>query len=207
MGARGAGLLLRCCSLRPAAARPAQDKSAQAGQSLLAALAETFGQYRGFGCSMRLPGLWFPAHLHRLAPASLLMREDKGLSASAARWPGPAISPWPMWPAPMCAECWAAAIGASTCCHSCTCCGRPPADAVRAASISPASLYLFCAVMVRLPVAGHGAPLTNGLVSPGLPGVRYITTCSAVFFGHQLGAFLPESGWAAVIFEATRSLT
>lgn len=54
--------------------------------------------------------------------------------------------------------------------------------------LSPASVYVFCAVMGFLWLGT--APLTNGLVS-GVFGVRYITTLFGfVFFGHQLGGFL-----------------
>jgi MFS family permease len=68
--------------------------------------------------------------------------------------------------------------------------------------LSPASVYLFCAVMGFLWLGT--VPLTNGLVSQVF-GVRYIATLFGfVFFGHQLGAFLGV--WlGGHVFDATRS--
>jgi MFS family permease len=68
--------------------------------------------------------------------------------------------------------------------------------------LSPASLYVFAAVMGFTWLGT--APLTNGLVSQVF-GVRYITTLFGfVFFGHQLGAFLGV--WlGSRFFEVTQS--
>lgn len=68
--------------------------------------------------------------------------------------------------------------------------------------LSPASLYVFCAVMGFIWLGT--VPLTNGLVSQVF-GVQYITTLFGfVFFGHQLGAFFGV--WlGGMVFDATRS--
>lgn len=68
--------------------------------------------------------------------------------------------------------------------------------------LSPATVYLFCAVMGFLWLGT--VPLTNGLVSQVF-GVRYIGTLFGfVFFGHQLGAFLGV--WlGGHVFDATGS--
>lgn len=70
------------------------------------------------------------------------------------------------------------------------------------APLSPASVYVFCAVMGFLWLGT--APLTNGLAS-GVFGVRYVTTLFGfVFFGHQLGGFLGV--WlGGLVYDATHS--
>ncbi len=68
--------------------------------------------------------------------------------------------------------------------------------------LSPASLYLFCAVMGFLWLGT--VPLTNGLLAQ-IFGVRYLTTLFGfVFLGHQVGSFLGV--WlGGVLFDATGS--
>lgn len=68
--------------------------------------------------------------------------------------------------------------------------------------LTPASLYLFCAVMGFLWLGT--VPLTNGLLAQ-IFGVRYLTTLFGfVFLGHQVGSFLGV--WlGGVLFDATGS--
>ncbi|NML26469.1 MFS transporter [Zoogloea dura] len=202
MGALGA-LALLCALLLPCALplhdRPGQDPSAGSGQSLRAALAEAFG-HRGFwllnfgflACGFQLA--FIASHL----PAYV---QDKGLSAGTAVAGLATI---------------ALANVAGT--YVCGLLGGRYRRKhllcilylLRAAAmalfvllpLSPASLYLFCAVMGFLWLGT--VPLTNGLVSQVF-GVRYITTLFGfVFFGHQLGAFFGV--WlGGYVFEATRS--
>lgn len=201
MGALGA-LALLCALLLPCAL-PLHDRpgggTPGAGQSLRAALAEAFG-HRGFwllnagflACGFQLA--FIASHL----PAYVL---DKGLSAGTAVAGLATI---------------ALANVAGT--YVCGLLGgryrrkhllcilyllRAAAMALFVLTpLSPASLYLFCAVMGFLWLGT--VPLTNGLVSQVF-GVRYVTTLFGfVFFGHQLGAFLGV--WlGGYVFEATRS--
>ncbi|KVP27855.1 MFS transporter [Burkholderia multivorans] len=71
-----------------------------------------------------------------------------------------------------------------------------------AVPLSPASVYVFAAVM-GLTWLGT-VPLTNGVISQVF-GVRYIATLFGfVFFGHQLGSFFGV--WlGAVVYDATHS--
>ena len=68
--------------------------------------------------------------------------------------------------------------------------------------LSPASLYVFCAVMGALWLGT--VPLTNGLIAQVF-GVRYLATLFGfVFFGHQLGAFFGV--WlGGVVYQHTHS--
>lgn len=68
--------------------------------------------------------------------------------------------------------------------------------------LTPASLYVFCAVMGFIWLGT--VPLTTGLISQVF-GVQYITTLFGfVFFGHQLGSFFGV--WlGGLVFDATRS--
>ena len=69
-----------------------------------------------------------------------------------------------------------------------------------AAPLSPASVYVFAAVMGFTWLGT--VPLTNGVISQ-MFGVRYIATLFGfVFFGHQLGSFFGV--WlGAVVYDAT----
>lgn len=68
--------------------------------------------------------------------------------------------------------------------------------------VSPASVYVFCALIGFLWLGA--VPLTNGIVS-GVFGVRYLTTLFGfVFLGHQLGGFLGV--WlGARVYDSTHS--
>ncbi|MDN7993966.1 MFS transporter, partial [Burkholderia orbicola] len=71
-----------------------------------------------------------------------------------------------------------------------------------AAPLSPASVYVFAAVMGFTWLGT--VPLTNGVISQVF-GVRYIATLFGfVFFGHQLGSFFGV--WlGAIVYDATHS--
>ena len=71
-----------------------------------------------------------------------------------------------------------------------------------AAPLSPASVYVFAAVMGFTWLGT--VPLTNGVISQVF-GVRYIATLFGfVFFGHQLGSFFGV--WlGALVYDATHS--
>lgn len=189
------------CGLLLPAALPMRDRpgGGPAGQSLGAALREAFG-HRGFwllnlgffACGFQLA--FIGTHL----PAYLL---DKGMSGNHAVAGLAIIALANVAGTYVCG--WLGGLHRRKYLLSGVYLLRAAAMAAFVLlPLTPASLYLFCAVMGFIWLGT--VPLTTGLIAQVF-GVQYITTLFGfVFFGHQLGSFFGV--WlGGLVFDATRS--